>query len=135
MEKIKIAVQGNRAVLLGSVDIIAGTVGQVCKFYFYDEWRSLRKNITYKIGSTIITSEEIKGDETVIPPNVLVAAGLPLEIGITGYASDKSIVIPTSWCPLGCIKNGANVRFGNGGGSGDDDGDDKHIIYDGGVIV
>ena len=31
MEKIKIAVQGNRAVLLGSVDVIAGTVGQVCK--------------------------------------------------------------------------------------------------------
>lgn len=134
MEKIKIAVQGNRAVLLGSVDVIAGTVGQVCKFYFYDEWRSLRKNITYKIGSTIIANEEIKGDETIIPPNVLVAAGLPLEIGITGYSSDKSIVIPTSWCSLGCIKNGASVRFGQGSG-GDVDDDDKHIIYDGGVII
>ena len=133
MAAIKIAVQGNHAALLGSIDLIAGTVGQSCKFYFSDEWRSLHKNITYKIGSTVIANEEIKGDETVIPSNVLVAAGLPLEIGITGYSSDKSIVIPTSWCPLGCIKNGAaSFSFNNGGGSDDDN---KHIIYDGGVIV
>jgi hypothetical protein len=43
MAKIKIAVQGNKTALLGSVDLIAGTVGQVCKFYFDDEWRSLKK--------------------------------------------------------------------------------------------
>lgn len=135
MAQIKIAVQGNRAALLGSVDLIAGTVGQVCKFYFYDEWRTLNKNITYKVGSTVIASEEIKGDQAVIPPNVLIAAGLPLEIGITGYAADKSIVIPTSWCLLGCIKNGAPMGIPGGGGNGEGDFDDKHIIYDGGVIV
>ena len=129
MEKIKIAVQGNRAVLLGSVDVIAGTVGQVCKFYFYDEWRSLRKNITYKIGSTIIANEEIKGDEAIIPPNVLVAAGLPLEIGITGKSSDNSIVTPTSWSFIGYVKDGAVTVGGNNKPN------ETHIIYDGGVIV
>lgn len=129
MAKIKIAVQGNKTALLGSVDLIAGTVGQVCKFYFDDEWRSLRKQITYKVGTTILSTAAFEGDETVIPPNVLVAAGLPLAIGITGYSYDRSKIIPTSWCPLGCIKSGATTNLKN------TDDSDKHIIYDGGVIV
>lgn len=134
MAQIKIAIKDNRAALLGSIDLVAGSVGQVCKLYFDDEWRSLKKYITYKLGSTIVASEEIKGDEAIIPSNVLVTAGIPLEVGFTGFTNNNSMIKPTSWCPLGCIKNGASVYFGNTSKNEDDDGDGKHIIYDGGVI-
>lgn len=135
MVKIKIAVQGNRAALLGSIDLVAGTVGQQCNFYFGDDWKNLKKKITYKVGSTVLGTENITSNEATIPAYVLATAGLPLEIGITGYSADKSIITPTTWCLLGVIKNGATIYSNaNDDNSGEDD-TNKHIIYDGGVIV
>lgn len=133
MQEIKIAVQGNKAALLGNVDLVAGTIGLICKFYFDDSWKDLNKTISYKVGSNILASGEIKDNKTIVPPNVLIA-GLPLEIGITGKSSDNSIIIPTSWSPIGCVQGGAAAYVGgNGGGNNDPSG--THIIYDGGVIV
>lgn len=131
MAIIKIAVQNSRAALLGSVDLITGTIGQKCKFYFDEEWRKLpKKDIVYKLGSTIIASAELVNDEATIPPQALAAAGLRLSIGVTGYTEDKAIVMPTSWCDLGRVKNGATINYKNSV----DDGPD-HIIYDGGVEI
>lgn len=130
MQEIKIAVQGNKATLLGNVDLVAGTVGLICKFYFDDSWNGLNKTISYKAGSNILPSKEIKDNKTIIPPNVLIA-GLPLEIGITGNSSDKSIIIPTSWALIGYVKDGAITVSGGG----NDKPNENHIIYDGGVIV
>ena len=45
MKEIKIAVQGNKAALLGNVDLVAGTIGLTCKFYFDDSWKDLNKTI------------------------------------------------------------------------------------------
>lgn len=132
MESIKIVVKGNRAALLGSVNLIAGTVGQPCSFYFDDSWKTLNKKISYKVGSTVLGSYKIDEDTIIIPPNILVTAGLPLEIGITGYASDNSVITPTSWCLIGNIQNGASVCSNS---NNDNDGEGTHIIYDGGVIV
>lgn len=133
MAIIKIAVQNNRAALLGSIELIAGTIGQKCKFYFDEEWRSLpKKNIIYRLGSTIIANDELVEDEATIPPKALITAGLPLAIGITGYTIDKSIVKPTSWCNLGCIKEGSTYNFIDNDDAEEDQG--THIIYDGGVI-
>lgn len=126
MTDIKIAVHGNRAALLNTVDLVAGTIGQRCKFYFDEDWQSLHKTIVYKIGSTIVASEPIEGDEIIMPPKVFQYPNLPLEIGFTACNSDKSILIPTTWCPIGVIYESAfeyatapNVK----------------VIYDGGVIV
>ena len=130
MQEIKIAVQGNKAALLGNVELVAGTVGLICKFYFDDTWNGLNKTISYKAGSNILASKEIKDNKTIIPPNVLIA-GLPLEIGITGNSSDKSIIIPTSWALIDYVKDGAiTVSCG-----GNDKPNENHIIYDGGVIA
>lgn len=131
MEEIKIAVQGNKAALLGNVDLVAGTIGLVCKFYFDDSWKELNKTISYKVGSNILATREIKDNKTIIPPNVLIA-GLPLEIGITGKSSDNSIITPTSWAPIGCVKSSAVTVIS---GSDDNKPNENHIIYDGGVIV
>ena len=60
MQEIKIAVQGNKAALLGNIDLVAGTIGLVCKFYFDDSWNGLNKTISYKAGSNILASKEIK---------------------------------------------------------------------------
>lgn len=130
MQEIKIAVQGNKAALLGNVDLVAGTIGLICKFYFDDSWNGLNKTISYKAGSNILASKEIKDNQTIVPPNVLIA-GLPLEIGITGKSSDNSIVTPTSWSFIGYVKDGAITVSGGG----NDKPSEIHIIYDGGVIV
>ena len=130
MEKIKIAVKGNRAALVGNVELIAGTVGQSCVFYFDENWLSLPyKKITYKVGQSIIGSYDITSSEVVIPSNVLSAAGLPLEIGITGYTANKSTVTPTSWCLIGTIKPGPIIVQPLPLNMGD------HVIYDGGEVV
>lgn len=128
MTKIKIAVKGSRAAVLGPVDIVAGTVGQKCQFFFDDDWRAIdEKRVIYKVGSTVIANREIESDEIVVPPEVLAIAGLPLEIGVTGQNKTRTIVIPTTWCRIGCIKEGsANSNAGY---------PEKQIIYDGGVII
>lgn len=131
MPNIKIAVRGNKMALLGNVDLIVGTVGQVCTFYFDDEWKTLKKRIAFKLGTTITSVYEMDSNEFKIPASVLSTAGLPLEIGITGYSDNKSIVTPTSWCLIGTVKNGSTI-FNVGSNKPDED---KHIIYDGGVIV
>lgn len=135
MSKIKIAVRGNKMALLGSVDLIAGTVGQTLQFYFDEEWTSLKKKIAFKLGTTVLGVYDMDSNEFKIPQSVLSAAGLPLEIGITGYSDDKSIITPTSWCLIGCVKNGSSTGGVTSGGGGGQDDDNKHIIYDGGVIV
>ena len=130
MAKIKIAVKGNRAALVGNVDVIAGTTGQVCAFYFDEDWRVLPyKKITYKVGQTILGTYDIVNAEEVIPSSVLSTAGLPLEIGITGYSANKSVIIPTSWCLIGIIKPGAVIMPPRPSDTTD------HIIYDGGMVV
>lgn len=135
MKEIKIAVQGNKAALLGNVDLVAGTIGLTCKFYFDDSWKDLNKTISYKVGSNILATKEIKDNTTIVPPNVLIA-GLPLEIGITGKSSDSSIVIPTSWSLIGRVQSSAaTYPGGDSGGGGSDDPSGTHIVYDGGVIV
>lgn len=128
MTKLKIAVKGNRAAVLGPVDLVAGTVGQKCQIFFDDEWNAVEeKRIVYKVGSTVIANREIESNEFIIPPDVLAIAGLPLSIGISGLNEARTMQIPTTWCPVGVIKEGAaNSNAGYPG---------KQIIYDGGVII
>ena len=128
MEKIKIAIKGNRIALLGNVELIAGTAGQPCEFYFDDDWKSLQKFVTYKLGSNIIGSYNIIDNKTTIPEQVLKTAGLPLSIGVVGRSDDNGFVIPTVWCPLGVVKRGAIISSSN---SSDDY---NEIIYDGGSV-
>lgn len=123
MTDIKIAVQGNRAILLRPVDLIAGTVGMNCVFYFDENWKNYTsKTISYKVGSTVLGSYEIKDNKATIPAKVLMTAELPLEVGITGKA-EGGIIVPTSWCRIGNIQPGSVI---SGSISSDD------IIYDGG---
>ena len=84
MTKIKIAIKGTRAAVLGPVELIAGTIGQPCQIFFDDAWSGLEKHIIYKVGSTVVANKRIDSNEFTIPPEVLAIAGLPVEIGITG---------------------------------------------------
>lgn len=126
MTKIKLAVQGSKIALLSHIELVAGTVGQVCQFFFDNSWDNLNKIITYKTGDTIIASEELKSSEAIVPPKVLAVAGLPVEIGITGQTSDNSVLYPTTWCLIGYVLPSAYGHAIN---------NNVQIIYDGGVIV
>lgn len=136
MKEIKIMVKDNSACVLNQVNLVAGTVGQSCQFFFDKEWQKLNKKISYKVGTTVLGTYAISSDKVVIPAKVLTTAGLPLEIGITGFSNDNSLIIPTSWCLIGKIKEGAVIHGGgNNDNPGEDDDNDTHIIYDGGVIA
>lgn len=134
MNEIKISVKNNSAVALNQVNLIAGTVGQKVLFFFDKEWRDLQKHISYKVGTTVLRTDLLLDTTTIIPPEVMrTAAGLPLEIGITGYSADRSTIVPTSWCYVGRIQNGANSA-NYGGNTAPDYNPGLHVIYDGGVI-
>ena len=126
MTHIKLAIQGSKIALLSHVDLVAGTIGQKCQFFFDDAWKNLNKTIVYRVGGNVISSDTISDTEVIIPPKVLAVAGLPLEIGITGQAPDNSILYPTTWCPIGFILPSAYGHAIN---------NNVEIIYDGGVIV
>lgn len=125
---IKLAIKGNRVALLRPVDLIAGTVGLSCTLYCDDIWNAYSKTITYKVGSTILGTQKIKSNTFNIPAKILATAGLPLEIGITGRSVDNSIIIPTSWCLIGTIQNGAVIH------NNENNLEDDEIIYEGGDV-
>ena len=132
MTDIKIAVKDNRAVLLRPADLVAGTVGQTCTFYFDNAWQNYStKTITYKVGSTNLGTYEITGNSAVVPNKVLMMSGLPLEIALTAK-SLSGAVVPTSWCHIGVIQQGAAV-IGEIEDSPEKPGKDE-IIYDGGSV-
>jgi hypothetical protein len=107
MPNIKIAVKENNIALVGNVKLITGTVGATCQFYFNEEWALLEKKVAFKVGQTVVGVYDLKGTTLKIPSTVFRTAGLPLEIGVTGYNESKTIVTPTNWCVIGIIENGA----------------------------
>ena len=132
MTDIKIGVKGNKAALLRPAELVAGTIGQTCTFYFDSQWKSYStKTITYKVGSTNMGTYKITSDSTVVPNKVLMMSGLPLEIALTAETSGGA-VIPTSWCYIGIIQPGAAV-IGEVEDEPEKPGDDE-IIYDGGSV-
>lgn len=128
MAEIKIAVKDNNATLLRAIDLVAGTIGQKGVLYCDDNWSTYNKTISYKVGTTVLGTYKINDNAFVIPAQILATAGLPLEIGITGRSIDNSITIPTKWCYIGMIQNGALASGIN------NDIQDDEIIYDGGGV-
>lgn len=132
MTDIKIGVKGNKAALLRPVNLVSGTVGQTCTFYFDEEWKNYStKTITYKVGSTVLGSYKIESDSTTVPNKVFMMSGLPLEIALTASTTGGA-VIPTSWCYIGVIQQGAAFSGDVQDEPSKPEGDDDEIIYDGG---
>lgn len=132
MTDIKIAIKDNNAVLLRPANLIAGTKGQTCTLYFDENWKNYNeKYIVYKVGTNILGRYKIESNTVTIPAKVFMLSDLPLEIGFVAKSNDKTI--PTSWCLIGKINEGAVIHGGSNKPSDDDD--NTHIIYDGGVIA
>ena len=129
MEKIKIAVKDNSTCLLSPIELISGTVGLLCTFYFDDDWKALPiKKVSFKIDTNIVGTYDLNTDTIEIPPHVLKSVGSILEIGIIGYTNTNQLVIPTSWCHIGIIKPGAAIVIPGGD-------EDDLVYYEGGVIL
>ena len=129
MEKIKIAVRHNGTCLLAPVNLVSGTVGQPCVFYFDDYWKSLpNKKVSYKINSTVVGTYPLEEDSVEIPPHILTSPDTILEIGVIGYSSDNKVVTPTTWCHIGRIMPGTTIGVPAPG-------EDVIVYYDGGVIL
>ena len=108
MKKIKIAVKDNATCLLSPIELISGTVGLLCTFYFDDDWKALPiKQVSFKIDTNIVGTYDLNADTIEVPPRILKSVGSILEIGVIGYAHDHQTIVLTSWCHIGEIKPGA----------------------------
>jgi hypothetical protein len=106
---IEIVVNSTNARLkVSSTPITTGLVGFKAKFRFSSDWDGLTKvGVITGSGQTIDVAVADNG-EFVIPHECVANSGGFLKIGVCGTNSDSTVVIPTVYCNLGMIQEGAD---------------------------
>lgn len=87
--------------------ITSGTIGLKAEFTFDSQWDTLTKMAVFQVG-TMAKSVEVKGNEAVIPWEVLEKPNARLYIGVYGVNADCTIAIPTVWAEVCVIASGAD---------------------------
>ena len=93
--------------------LTSGMVGIPVRIEYDDAWEGLSKNLVCRCSGWDADSTEQRailnvGTETVVAHEVM-QAGKHLYLGIEGYSTDGTLVIPTTWAMCGVIQNGANT--------------------------
>jgi hypothetical protein len=106
---IEIVVNSTNARLkVSSTPITTGLVGFKAKFSFSSDWDGLTKvGVITGSGQTIDVAVADNG-EFVIPHECVANSGGFLKIGVCGTNADSTVVIPTVYCNLGMIQEGAD---------------------------
>jgi len=95
--------------------VTTGSVGLPVKFAFDENWDGLVKTAIFR-GSGTARDVMLTSDECVVPAEVLTQSDGPLEIGVRGTKIEHDetsgedvaiVVIPTIWCTVDSIRNGA----------------------------
>lgn len=95
--------------------ITSGSVGLPVKFAFSAEWDELTKTVIFR-GSGTARDVMLTSDECAVPAEVLTQSDGPLEIGVRGTKIEHDetsgedvaiVVIPTIWCTVDRIHDGA----------------------------
>jgi hypothetical protein len=123
----------NGASVVASVDgkITSGMVGLPVSIQFDDSWGDLTKTAFFRVGGQIRKRDSV-GTSTTVPWEVLRNHGKPLEIGIEGRDADGNIVMPTVWCTVATVYQGANggINAAPNPDSGETPSGDSAIIDD-----
>lgn len=102
---IFIDVSSTRAIIRRQGQLTSGLIGAKVKFRFSEEWAQLTKTVVFRGGG--VTRDVVGVDTVAKIPHEVLLPGIPLEIGVYGTASDKSVVIPTVWARTNLIRPGA----------------------------
>lgn len=107
---MKINISKTRATLTEPEALTSGMVGKTISLEFSDEWQGLNIIAVFSNGS--ISKDVINPQaEVIIPWEVLQEAGEHCEVGFYGYTlvdGVKVLAIPTIYCDLGHISQGAD---------------------------
>jgi hypothetical protein len=88
-------------------ELTAGRVGLIVSASFSSEWDGLTKTaVVIGSGHTLDVAVDKTGAFT-IPHECMSRSGGPLKIGLCGMNADGTVVIPTVYCTLGVIQEGA----------------------------
>ena len=123
MTNILLKVNGASAVASVDGKITSGMVGLPVSIEYDNSWSNLTKTAFFRVGNQVRKREHI-GTIATVPWEILRNHGKPLEIGVEGRDSDGNIVMPTIWCSVAKIHQGASgeipaaPNYENGDSSG-----------------
>lgn len=131
MTDILIKVTGASITCTASGKITSGMVGLPVVIEYDESWMGLTKTAFFRVGNQVRKRNDI-GTSTTVPWEILRTHGKTLDIGIEGRDADGNIVLPTTWCVVGHVYEGADgeipaapnpdgVDFPTGGGATIDD--------------
>lgn len=104
-DKNKLTMTQREQMTSGSLNVYA------VKFEFSPEWTGLEKTAVFKSGTTSIPILLDDTEECTIPWEVLTEHGVQVEAGVYGTLGGD-IVLPTIWCSLGTVMQGAEIPGG-----------------------
>ena len=104
---ISVDIRGRSAIAKCGDYITTGSVGDLARFTFDDEWDGLIKTAVFVCGEkkrdVILTDDECE-----IPWEVLQEDGYELTVGVYGIGTGESVVIPTIYARAGVVQPGAD---------------------------
>ena len=112
MTSIMLTVTGARTQALVTGPLTSGMVGIPVTIQYDDSWEGLTKNLVCRCSGG--TDSEVHrtildvGSTAVVAHEVM-QAGMLLYLGVEGYSTDGTLVIPTTWAMCGAIEKGANT--------------------------
>ena len=107
MTNILLKVNGSSAVASADGKITSGMVGLPVVVEYDESWAGLTKTAFFRVGNQVRKRNDI-GTSTTVPWEILRTHGKTLEIGIEGRDTDGNIVLPTAWCVVGRVYEGAD---------------------------
>lgn len=104
---VVISVNGTSVVAKTEDKITSGTVGLPVQIKYDESRAGLTKTAFFRVGNQVRKRNDI-GTSTTVPWEILRTHGKTLEIGIEGRDADGNIVLPTAWCVVGRVCEGAD---------------------------
>ena len=113
LTSITLKVTGANAQALVAGPLTSGMVGIPIIIEYDDAWEGLTKNLVCRCSKSGYADEEHRSilnvGNTAIVAHEVMQAGKHLYLGIEGYSTNGTLVIPTTWAMCGVIQRGANT--------------------------
>lgn len=113
LTSIKLSIKGAHAWATVDGPLTSGMVGIPVTIEYDDAWKGLIKNLMCRCSPWGSNDGEIRtilnvGETSTVAHEVM-QAGMYLHLGVEGFSSDGTLVIPTTWAQCGKIEYGANT--------------------------
>lgn len=131
MTSIKIIASGSSISATLDGKITSGMIGVPVNIEYDDQWAGMNKTAFFRVGNFVRKRDSV-GVFTTVPWEVLRKHGAKLEIGLEGRDADNNVVMPTIWCVVGTVHQGAqgDVPAAPNPGSGDNEPTGGAVIDD-----